>query len=176
MRVLAWVAVVVPSLALGTSWVPHSLGDRVRLADRVVLAQVLRIETVAEGHDARRLKTVTTVTIAADYKGHGPQTVQVVQLGGRSGAVDARIPGDASFSLGERTVLFLRCATPERCALVGLGIGKVELSGDEAFVKEVGAEVTLSRWPLATLEKTLRGHAKALPAPVVPGRAGQGTP
>ncbi|MBX7096893.1 MAG: hypothetical protein K1X89_04190 [Myxococcaceae bacterium] len=150
------------ALTLATTWAPHTLEDRVRLADRVVLAQVLRSQTRAEHGDARRLKTFTELAVGEDYKGRGPLSLTVVQLGGELGQVSERIPGDARFEAGQVAVLFLRCGGSDRCHLVGLEAGVAPVSGGDAFVLDVNTGKR-ERRPLAALGPMLRA-AGTLPS------------
>ena len=130
-------ALLLPSVVLATSIAPHSLGDRARISNRVVLAQVLSQRVVTENGDPRRMKTLTDVLVGTDIKGQGVERLQIVQQGGDLGLWSAHIPGDAQFKLGETAILFLSCREADRCALVSLGEGKIALDGDQAFVHDM---------------------------------------
>lgn len=146
LRRLAVFAVVLPGLALATTVIERSLAERTRTADWVVLAQVLDSKTVvservparaAQGREAPRMLTVTRVVVGVDYKGAGPEQLEVVQLGGRYGLWEAHVPGDATFEPGETAVLLLQCRdakAPNRCTLVMLGEGKLKVVGDNVLV------------------------------------------
>lgn len=156
------------ALVLATTWAPHTLEDRVRLADRVVLAQVLRSQTVAEGGDPRRLKTFTELAVGEQYKGLGPLELTVVQLGGELGLVSERIPGDARFEAGEVAVIFLRCGGTSRCHLVGLEAGVAPVSAGDAFVLDVNTGKR-ERRALSALAPVLRAAGKLPSLERLPG-------
>ncbi len=136
MRTVQIAALFLSSLSLASSIVPHTLKDRVRTADRVVLAQVVSSQTVAADGDPRKLKTISKVLIGEDLKGTGPREVEVVQLGGSLNGWQATVPGDAHLEPGETAFLFLRC-TGARCCLVALGEGRLQIKGDRAVVHDL---------------------------------------
>ena len=76
---------VLPSLAVATSLIPHTLLQRAEQADRVVLVQVLS-QKVEETKGAEiPLKTLTKVAVGQDLRGTGPSELTIVQLGGNLG-------------------------------------------------------------------------------------------
>ena len=156
---------LVPLAGLATTLVPHTLADRAREADRVALVQVIARQTVAEGNDPRRIKTYTELAVGEDLKGTGPRTVTLVQLGGTWGAYTQQLPGDADFALGETALVFLKC-NGTRCFLVALGEGKIQISGDQAFVHDLFTH-RWARRPVADLMAELRTVAPA-PLPIAP--------
>ena len=163
-RSLLVVSVFVSATALGSSVAQQSLSQRLRSADRVVFAEVVSSEVKVPNGDVRHMTTETTLAVLEDYKGHGPATLHLEQLGGTHGLWKSHIPGDASFTPGETAVLFLRCpirAQPDRCFLLGLSEGKVPVvhgqGGEDALVSAGGATV---RKPLERFEDTLRAAAK----------------
>lgn len=131
------VAALVPVVALASGIVPHSLKDRARVSNRVVLAQVTAQHTVMPANDPRQLQTVTEIVVGQDLKGRGPERLQIVQIGGTSGLWSVHVPGDAQFRLGETAVLFLSCEARGPCHLVALGEGKLNLDGDQVFVHDL---------------------------------------
>jgi hypothetical protein len=154
MRRSALLVGLLPAVALCSTLRPHSVAERFAAADRVALVQVVSRVTQAQGGE-RNLKTYTRLLIGEDYKGTGPREVTLVQLGGRLGAVEARVPGDADFTVGETALVFLHCPTPERCYLLALGEGKVAVVGGEALVHDLFT----NRWskrPLAQLVAELK--------------------
>lgn len=155
-------AAILPVAALSSTLVPHTIAQRFVAADRVALVQV--VERITEPPtDGRTLKTYTRLLVGDDFKGQGPRELTLVQLGGRYGAVDARISGDADFALGETALVFLRCRQPDRCVLVALGEGKVPVVGGDALVHDL----VTGRWrkqPLNQLRADLIRDAKALEA------------
>jgi hypothetical protein len=163
----------------GASWavslIPHSLSDRYREADRVAIVQVVSQTTEAAEGDPRRLKTLTNVLVGEELKGRGAKELSVVQLGGRLGGYSAHVPGDAEFSIGETALVFLKCRTNDRCALVAFGEGKIRLSGSEAFVHDlVGG--TWKRQAIGALLEELRRAAPPETSTTPPARAGRVMP
>jgi hypothetical protein len=156
-----------PVVALATTIVPHSLVDRAREADRVALVQVLESRAVVEG-DAERgaIKTLTRLLIGQDVKGTGPREVTVVQIGGQVGARALRIPGDAAFVVGETALVFLKCRSPERCALVALGEGRLSVVGEGVVYRDLFS----GQWVHRPLLDVLRELSTLVPpaSPVPP--------
>lgn len=151
-------AVLAPAVALSSTIRPHTLAERYAASERVALVQVLSRVTEPQGNE-RSLKTYTRLLIGEDWKGTGPREVTLVQLGGRHGSVDARVPGDADFAVGETALVFLHCRTPERCFLVALGEGKVTVRGSDALVRDLFTG-EWSRRPLAQLKRELAADGK----------------
>lgn len=128
-----------PTLALATTLVPHTLLQRAEQSDRVVLVQVIS-QTVEETKGAAiPLKTLTRVVVGQNVRGTGPTELTIVQLGGKRGLETMEIPGDAKFHLGETAIVFLRCrlAVVDRCHLVAMGQGKLETAGEDVFVQDL---------------------------------------
>lgn len=157
LRLLA-LSLLLPAVSPATSVVERSVGERAKMADRVVLAQVLDSRTLLQNGDPRRMLTVTRVVVGKDVKGSGPTELEVVQLGGRHGLWEARVPGDATFEAGETAILLLRCADPAapgRCHLLALGEGKILVRGGDAFVRSI-SRGTLTRRTVASVLDELR--------------------
>jgi hypothetical protein len=164
MRPLALV-LAVPTLALATSLVPHTLLQRAEQSDRVALVQVIS-QTVEETPGAQiPLKTLTRVVVGQNVRGTGPTELTIVQLGGKRGLTSMEIPGDAKFHLGETAVVFLRCRLGggERCHLVAMGQGKLETAGEEVFVQDLFT----GKWARRTIASVVAELSPAA-APVVP--------
>ena len=71
-----------------------------------------------------------------------------MQIGGTVGATSMEIPGDAKFRVGETAVVFLRCRlAPDRCHLVAMGAGKLDVMGEDAFVQDL----TTKKWERKSL-------------------------
>ena len=172
-RLLVALAVLAAVPALATTVVPRPLKDRARMADRVVLAQVLSTRTVAENGDPRRLLTLTEVLVGEAWKGTGPERLTVVQPGGSLGGWESRIPGDATFAPGETAVLLLRCLEPTRCVLVTLAEGKLQVLGADVLQFEFKTNA-FRRRAFAEVKAELQAAAllPALPVPPVPGLKG----
>ncbi len=152
---------LVPVVAVGSTLRAHSIHERFAASDRVALVQVLSRVTEAQGHE-RNLKTLTRLLVGEDYKGTGPREIVLVQLGGRLGNVEARVPGDADFTVGETALVFLHCRAPERCYLMALGEGKVPLVGADALVHDLFTGAW-RRTPLAQLVAELKRGAPLEP-------------
>ena len=153
-----------PTLAVATTLVPHTLLQRAEQSDRVVLVQVLS-ERVEETKGATiPLKTLTRVVVGQDLRGSGPSELTVVQLGGNRGLETMEIPGDAKFHVGETAVLFLRCRLAvDRCHLVAMAQGKLDVAGNEVFVQDLFT----GKWARRTLS-SLVSELAAPAAPIVP--------
>ncbi len=157
---------VLPALVLGSSIIPMPLDSRVRVADRVVIAQVVDVRTELMNGDVHKMFTHTDVIVGEVLK--GPVAAQpaldritVTQLGGKHGGWEAHIPGDATFSPGETVLLLLRCSpTPAQCGLVGLNEGKVPLIGNDAFVFDL-AKNQYTKRSVADLLAQVRAAAAA---------------
>ncbi|MCC6333237.1 MAG: hypothetical protein IT380_04505 [Myxococcales bacterium] len=152
------VGVLLPAVALSSTILPHTLAQRFAASDRVALVQVLSRVTEPQA-DGKNLKTYTRLLVGEDLKGSGPREVTLVQLGGRSGATEAFVPGDADFSVGETALVFLHCRTPERCFLVALGEGKVAIDGGDAVVHDLFTGA-FSKKPLKALKRELLEGAR----------------
>jgi hypothetical protein len=160
-RLLFSAVTLASALALASSIVPRSLGEQARVADRVVLAEVIDSAVHVPEGDVRHMTTLTNLAVREELKGHGPDRVQVVQLGGKSGEWELHVPDDATFQAGETVVVFLRCrdrAHPERCTLLGLTLAKVPVvagqGGHDALVPRLGAQHR--RRTLESLEDEVR--------------------
>ncbi len=131
-------ALALPAVALATSLIPHTLLQRAEESDRVAIVQVLS-QRVEETNGAKiQMKTLTQIAIGHDIRGTGPNEVTIVQLGGKLGSTSMEVPGDAQFHIGETAIVFLRCRlAAERCHLVAMGEGKLEVAGDEVFVRDL---------------------------------------
>jgi hypothetical protein len=151
-------SLLLPTFSWATSVIERSVGERARMADLVVLAQVLESRTIVQQGDPRRMLTVTKVVVGESYKGAAPSQLEVVQLGGRHGLWEARIPGDATFEKGETAILLLRCRDPResnRCNLLVLGEGKILVEGGEAQLRSISSG-KLARRPVAAVIEEIR--------------------
>jgi hypothetical protein len=152
---VASLVVLLPALVWATTIAPHSLLERARRSDRVAYVQVLDrwSELSPDGH---LLKTYTRLVVGEDVKGRGPSQLTLVQLGGRSGALEMKVPGDATFEPGETAVVFLACREPARCTLVALGEGKLSVEGGAVRYRDLVRRAWVER-PLGELLAELRG-------------------
>ncbi len=147
--------------AFATTIVPHTMAQRAEASDRVALVQVLSRRV--EG-DVRALKTVTEVAVGEDIRGKGPSHLSIVQIGGSSGGYELHVPGDASFEVGEVSVVFLKC-DGARCALVAFGEGKIQINGELAVVHDMFSN-QFSRRPVREVIAELKAaQTPSTPAP-----------
>lgn len=147
----------VPTLAVATTLIPHTLLQRAENSDRVALVQVLSQRVEETPGAAVPIKTFTRVAVGTDFKGQGPGEFTIVQVGGTVGPNAMVVPGDARFTVGETAVVFVRCRlAPERCHLVAAGAGKLDVAGEEVFVQDLFSG-KWSRRTLSALAAELRG-------------------
>lgn len=156
---------MLPLAAFATTLIPHTVAQRAMAADRVAVVEVLERQTVAEAGDARRLKTHTRLQVREDLRGKGPAVVTLVQLGGTHGDQAVVIPGDASFEVGERALVFLHCPLPERCYLVAMGAGKLPVVDADTVVVH---DLFTDEYARRSL-KSLAAELRALPPGKVRG-------
>ena len=150
-----------PTLAVATTLVPHTLLQRAEQSDRVVLVQVLSQRVEETPGAPIPLKTYTRVVVGQNLRGTGPTELTVVQLGGSVGLQTHEIPGDAKFHIGETAVLFLRCRLAvDRCHLVAMGQGKLDVAGEDVFVQDLFT----GKWT----KKTIGNLVSELAIPVKP--------
>lgn len=136
---VAAIALAVAAPAAASLVVAMDVDELTRRADRVVVGEVLAVESA---WDERHEQIVSTIEVAvADaWKGAAPAggRLRIVQPGGTVGEVEMRVHGLPQFTAGERAVLFLRAdkadaktpASALRHALVGLGQGRRPLRAD----------------------------------------------
>ena len=160
---------LVAALVFGSSVTPRPLTERCKLADRVVIVQVLSSRTELLGGDVRRMVTLTDVVVGDVLKGPtgpGLDRITITQLGGRHGLWESHVPGDATFAQGETALVLLKCSTgPGRCGLVALSEGKVKIIGNDAFIYDLATKQYTKR-PVAELLTELR--AAVTPSPQQP--------
>jgi hypothetical protein len=163
-----------PPLVLAASLKPHTLAERAAAANRVAVVSVLSRRSSADPADPRRIKTFTELLVAEDVKGHGPQRLSLVQLGGTVGPWSLRVPGDADLAPGEQALVFLNCPEPARCFLVALGEGKLPVIGAEVLVRDL-LEGTTRRWRLNDFVAELKRLEAPRSSPT-PSRAARASP
>lgn len=172
MRIALVAALILGSSVFASGVTPRPITERAKMADRVVVAQVLSTRTELINGDVRRMVTYTDVLVGDVVKGpSGPglDRITITQLGGRHGLWEAHVPGDATFAPGETALLLLKCSTgPNRCGLVALSEGKVKLIGSDAFVYDLSTKQHTKR-PVAELLTELRAAvASQQPTPTQP--------
>ena len=155
---------LVPGLALGSQIVKRTLAERARLADRVVLAQVLTSRVVADKGNPRALMTLTEVVVGESLKGQGPERLTVLQRGGALGLWEVHIPGDARLITGETALLFLKCPEPGVCVLTALGEAKIGVQGGDAVLFDMATQ-SISKRPLSQVMSEVRAAVAPALAP-----------
>src|SRR5512140_848501 len=165
MKPLLIAAALLGPPALAATLADWSVSERARAADRVLLAKVGESRVELPEGDPARMMTFTRLEVLAEYKGKGPLKLELVQIGGKYGLWERKVPGDAVLRAGERAVLFLRCREDggvQRCTLVGLARGKLELvggkAGPKAEVKVLSAAGEQQR-PLSQIVAEVRASA-----------------
>lgn len=99
-------------------------------ADLVIRAEVVRVVTVADPADERRLSTRVTVRVLESLKGYvTAPTLTITLLGGRTSRWTLAVPGTPVFREGSEVVLFLH-STPRGFKPAGLWLGKYEVRRD----------------------------------------------
>jgi hypothetical protein len=162
---------LVPGVALGSQIVKRSLAERARLADRVVLAQVLSSRTVAQGGNPRALITLTEVLVGENLKGQGPERLTILQRGGALGLREVHVPGDARLVNGETALLLLRCPEAAVCVLTALGEAKVGVQGADALLLDLATH-KVTRRPLNEVLSEVRAAVAPAPAPTPAPKTG----
>ncbi|MDY7225217.1 hypothetical protein [Hyalangium rubrum] len=133
-------ALSLPSLALGSTGPLQTITELARGSDRVVLARVLDSRVRVPEGNVRQMTTLFRLEVLETYQGKGPAAVELVQVGGKSGLWESRLAGDATVTVGETALFFLRCPDPkavERCALVGLAAGKQTVTSGAEGARQV---------------------------------------
>lgn len=137
-RSLAGLLALGATVAVGASIVPHTLRQRAEASDRVALVQVISQRVEETPGAPYPIKTYTTVIVGNDFIGRGPSELTIVQIGGTIGATSMEVPGDAKFKIGETAVVFITCKqAADRCHLVALGAGKLDVEGEQIFVQDL---------------------------------------
>jgi hypothetical protein len=150
-----------------TQWA-HTLAQRAAASDRVVVADVVGKTVVPDVHDVTiPSKTITRLRVVENVRGSGPEWVDVVQLGGQLGNRVVGVAGDASFSIGERAVVFLHCPSAQRCYLVALSEGKLPVVDEGATIIHDMVTGALERRPL----REVLAEIRRVPSGVVLGPA-----
>lgn len=115
---------------------PAALADEAR---RVVRARVVAQNVQPQRGPRGEIYTRTELRVLEDYKGTGPRTLVVQQLGGTLGEITMRVGGDARFVVGAEVVVTLDWDPQRRLAfVVGLaqGLWQVDRTGAMAVVQQ----------------------------------------
>jgi len=114
--------------AQGSRATAMDLDGLARAADHVVVGEIVDVRGAWDA-EYRHIYSTVTIVVSESWKGTASgQTLTVVQPGGTLGDYVTRVAGLATFTPGERAVLFLRGRTP--ASVVGLGQGKRPLRFD----------------------------------------------
>lgn len=121
--------------ARATSMVPFNHEDLSHIADAIVVADVLKVDTEARfvpsaNRLAKQITTLTTVKVVDSWKGaHAAgEALTLREIGGVVEKEMVAVPGTAGFLKGERVLLFLHYrTTSNEYGLVGWTQGKFTL-------------------------------------------------
>ena len=107
-----------------------SLGELAHAADRIVVGHVVSVNAAWDAQHRRILSTIE-VDVEESWKGPAAANrhITIVQLGGSVGDMEMTVQGMPSFSVGEKSVLFLQGQV--RFQVVGMGQGKRALLWNE---------------------------------------------
>jgi hypothetical protein len=112
-----------PRPARATAVLAFDLEALTRIADRVVVGEVLSVKSDWERH-RRRIYTEIEIQVAEIWKGEvsSSRRIVIAQPGGRVGDIEMKVHGMASFRPGDRAVLFLE-GSEAASGVVGLAQG-----------------------------------------------------
>ncbi|MBU1701838.1 MAG: hypothetical protein KJ970_03195 [Candidatus Eisenbacteria bacterium] len=97
---------LIPATLLGTSVVRLGTQDLLEMSPTIIMGEVLEQETrLAE--DGGYPITLTTIAIEESFKGAPRPIIEVFTLGGQVDDLIGEVPGENSFTPGERVFLFL---------------------------------------------------------------------
>lgn len=91
-----------------------------------------------------KIITEAVVDVSQTYKGDGPSTVRVVQLGGVVGHVRMNVAGALTWQHGEEVLLFLEPATPGAYQVAGFSQGKFHVERDPRSGKPYVQQAVMS--------------------------------
>lgn len=142
---LALLALLLAGPAAATTMVHLDLSELTWIADLVIEGEVEKgqAERVA---GQEYLQTVTRVRASRVHKGDLAvgEAIQVVELGGRLGDEETRVPSGVVFAPGERVLLFLERRNGE-LSCVGMSQGKLTLVIEPDTGRDVLVKVTPPR-------------------------------
>lgn len=107
-----------------------SLGELANAADRIVVGSVIAVNAAWDPQHRKIISTIE-VDIEESWKGQvgASRRIAIVQPGGSVGEMEMTVHGMPSFSIGEKSVLFLQ--GQNRYQVVGMSQGKRGLAWDE---------------------------------------------
>jgi len=133
---MKWIVLLAMLVAPVFAGLPHAHASLVRAmelaeltaaAEQIVVADIARVESQwDEAH--RTIHSIVELRVRESWKGNPPADGKMVlrQPGGSVGEIEMTVLGMATFSAGERALLFL-----DHGIVVGLGQGKRSLRWDE---------------------------------------------
>ena len=100
-----------------------SLGELTQVADSIVVGNVVSVSAAWDPRHRRILSTIE-VDVEESWKGSwsSNRRIVIVQPGGSVGEMEMTVGGMPSFSVGEKSLLFLQGQRP--CRVVGMAQGK----------------------------------------------------
>jgi hypothetical protein len=126
-----WVSVMVVVACAGsvhaTTMLAVDVPHLARGADAIVIAKVLKLESRWTAGGAR-IVTDVELSVAESLKGKPGGKITVVQPGGVVGETGQRVPGVASFEVGEEVLVFLETKGPDRFLVSGMSQGKFRVT------------------------------------------------
>lgn len=145
LRFLPLLALLLPAPARATTMVHLDFSELAWIADVVAEGTVL-YEQAERAPGQEWLRTAVTVRLEHVIKGEAVEgdLLDVVEIGGRLGAEETRVPGAAVFAPGERVLLFLESRDGE-WSCVGMSQGKLTLVAEAGSGRDVLVRVSLPR-------------------------------
>lgn len=138
-----------------------SLGELTVVADRIVVGSVV---AVTAAWDLQHRRIVSTIEIDIEESWKGPafanRRIAIVQPGGSVADLEMTVQGMPSFSVGEKSLLFLQ--GQQRLQVVGMGQGKRVLRWNQAskqwLAESPDIEGVVEAGPDAKLRQAKRGE------------------
>jgi hypothetical protein len=107
-----------------------NLGELVALSDAIVVGKVV---SQSAAWDLQHRRIISTIEVVIEESWKGPEAtdrhVTIVQPGGSVGDIEMTVQGMPSFSVGERSLLFLQ--GQHHLQVVGMGQGKRALAWND---------------------------------------------
>lgn len=163
---------ILVSWAHATSVVPPSFSELVTEADAIYRGRVSEVQArrVARADGGSVIKTFVTIVIDRALKGSEQRTVTLEFLGGTIGDESMEVSGMPTFTVGDRSVVFVQKNGQQFCPLVRMGhgtyaIARDDATGEEYMARQNGAplndvsevEIPLSDRPQMAASRTTAG-------------------
>jgi hypothetical protein len=137
-----------------------SLAELANTADRIVVGSV---RSVNAAWDLQHRRIISTIEVDVEESWKGPESasrrIAIIQPGGAVGDIEMSVGGMPSFSVGEKSVLFLQ--GQRRFQVTGMGQGKRPLLWNEGskqwLVESPDTEGVVEPGPGAKLRQAKRG-------------------